>query len=342
MKKHLFLFTLLSLLAFTEVGWGKATVTLLVLPRPGISLSTNTLQDFGSVVIGSSSLEQQYTVSGLGVSSDIVNTPPLNFEISLTTGSGFTTSPITLTQLGGFVDATTIFVRFTPLSIGFKSNTIFVTSSGSSPQGVDVSGTGTEALPVELTSFSALLIKNKTINLTWQTAIEVNNYGFEVQRSQTPQAGQASNPKSETWEKIGFVNGHGNSNSPKKYSFIDSSPLAGKVQYRLKQIDIDGKFEYSAIVEVNVETPASFVLNQNYPNPFNPTTNISYEIPVKSNVVIKVYNVLGNEVATLLNEEKQPGNYQVKFDASKLSNGIYFYTIKTVGFTQSKKMILLK
>ena len=187
-------------------------------------------------------------------------------------------------------------------------------------------------LPVELTSFTAAL-NNSSVELYWNTATEVNNYGFNIERR----------TKSEEWQKIGFVQGHGNSNSPKEYSFVDKNPQVRKLQYRLKQIDFDGAYEYSDVVEVNYDAPVNFVLDQNYPNPFNPTTNISYEIPVKSNVAIKVYNVLGSEVATLLNEEKLPGRYQVEFKASHLPSGVYFYSINAAEYEPiMKKMILLK
>jgi len=114
------------------------------------------------------------------------------------------------------------------------------------------------------------------------------------------------------------------------------------LQYRLKQIDFDGKFEYSDVVEVNYDAPVKFVLDQNYPNPFNPTTKISYEIQVKANVVIKVYDVLGSEVVALLSEDKLPGRYQVEFNAPNLTSGIYFYSINAGEYKTIKKMILLK
>jgi len=195
----------------------------------------------------------------------------------------------------------------------------------------DFTGGETSALPVELTSFTALARGSK-VELNWQTATEVNNYGFNVEL-------RIANGE---WKKIGFVQGHGNSNSPKEYSFTDSSPLAGKVQYRLKQIDFDGRFEYSNIVEVNVKTPASFTLNQNYPNPFNPTSTIRYDIPKIGFVNISVYDILGKEIRVLVNEEKSPGHYEIIFDAKELASGIYFYTIKAADFTQSKKMIVMK
>jgi hypothetical protein len=199
------------------------------------------------------------------------------------------------------------------------------------------------ALPVELTSFTAA-VNNNVVELNWNTATEVNNYGFEIERLVISDKLLANSQKlnANSWSKIGFVQGHGNSNSPKEYSFVDKYFNGGKILYRLKQIDFDGAFEYSDVVEVEVEALKKFAVYQNYPNPFNPTTYISYDIPVKSNVVIKVYNVLGSEVAALVNEEKLPGRYLVEFNAPHLPSGIYFYSINAGEYKSIKKMILLK
>jgi len=191
-------------------------------------------------------------------------------------------------------------------------------------------------LPVELYTFTAKL-NGKEVELEWSTATEVNNYGFEIERAIVNGELRIAN-----WEKIGFVQGHGNSNSPKEYSFADNNSQPGKIQYRLKQIDFDGRFEYSWVVEVEVSAPSSFALEQNYPNPFNPVTKINYEVPANSFVQLKVYNMLGMEVATLVNEEKIAGTYEVKFDASNYSSGVYFYRLKSTGKDLTRKMILLK
>ncbi|MBX3007828.1 MAG: leucine-rich repeat protein [Melioribacteraceae bacterium] len=201
------------------------------------------------------------------------------------------------------------------------------------------------ALPVELTSFTASNTNGKVL-LNWQTATEVNNYGFEIERCKKQEA------RSETWEKIGFVQGHGNSNSPKNYSFTDSNPPSGKVQYRLKQIDYDGQFEYSEIIEATIDSPTNFALEQNYPNPFNPVTTIKYSIPNVgtgfSLSVLKVYDILGNEVATLVNEPQPAGNYEVKFDARNaehgpsMASGVYLYKLQVGSFVQTKKFVLMK
>lgn len=187
-------------------------------------------------------------------------------------------------------------------------------------------------LPVELNSFTACCFAN-VVYLNWQTETEVNNFGFEVERSSAENTG---------WKKIGFISGHGNSNSPKEYSFEDR-PAGGNVfRYRLKQIDTDGKFEYSHTIEVNLESPSEFALEQNFPNPFNPVTKIEFSIPADNNVQISVYDVLGREVAILLNEFKRAGIHRIEFDAENLTSGIYFYRIVSGSFTGLKKMVLLR
>ena len=186
-------------------------------------------------------------------------------------------------------------------------------------------------IPVELVSFTSSIINN-TISLNWITATELNNSGFDVEKS----------IDNINWDKIGFVSGNGTSSEVHNYSFIDQSPIAGSSRYRLKQIDFDGSFEYSNIVEVVFGTVSQFVLEQNYPNPFNPTTKINFSIKEKGNVELKVFDLLGSEIATLVNEEKTPGNHEVLFDASNLSSGVYLYTIKSGSFVQSRKMMLMK
>jgi len=177
---------------------------------------------------------------------------------------------------------------------------------------------------------------NGNVKLSWQTATEVNNYGFEIERSAV--SGQTS-----AWEKIGFVKGNGNSNSTKNYSFTDNAvSKSGKYAYRLKQIDNDGSFTYSQIVETDVTVNLSYLLGQNYPNPFNPTTKISYSIPETGLVTLKVYNIVGESVAELVNKTQEAGKYEIEFNGSSLSNGVYFYELKANGFTSVKKLMLLK
>jgi len=203
----------------------------------------------------------------------------------------------------------------------------------------NISGDGKQCnqlpLPVELTSFTAS-VKDNQVLLKWRTATEVNNYGFEILRY----------AQDDEWDLLGFVDGHGNSNSPKQYSFTDKNPIGGSVFiYRLKQIDNDGKYEYSDEIEVEI-IPDEFALYQNYPNPFNPSTKIRYQLPRESKVIIKIYDILGSEVITLLNEKKEPGVYEVEFNAQSaaggLPSGTYIYRIVADGFVETKKMVLLK
>ena len=221
----------------------------------------------------------------------------------------------------------------------------------------DISGSGTQCtqtpVPVELTTFTANVGGNNVL-LEWLTATEVNNYGFEIQKTSPlspPYEGGDAGGRG-GWEKIGFVEGHGNSNSPKQYSYTDKNPLGGSVFiYRLKQIDNDGSYEYSDEIEVEI-IPTEFALYQNYPNPFNPTTKIRYQLPQESKVIIKLYDILGAEVITLLNEKKEPGVYEVEFSAKggsasggnawNLSSGTYIYRIVAGSFVETKKMILMK
>ena len=144
------------------------------------------------------------------------------------------------------------------------------------------------------------------------------------------------------WEKIGFVQGNGNSNSPKDYSYLDNEVKSGNYTYRLKQIDNDGQFEYSDIITVDLGLPDNYFLSQNYPNPFNPTTRIDFSLPEKQMVSLRVYNLLGELVSELVNEEREAGNYSINFDASNLPSGIYFYSISSGNFNITKKMSLLK
>ncbi len=211
---------------------------------------------------------------------------------------------------------------------------------------------GPNPLSVELSSFNAER-KNESIFIEWTTQSEMDNYGFEIQRRQM---------ESDIWKNIGFVEGNGNTNIIHQYTFIDDSISGDNYFYRLKQIDSDGKYSLSKIIEVknNID---HYELYQNFPNPFNPNTKIRYtlapslskvervsdlssEIQTKTQggvkTILKVYDILSNEVATLVNEQKPAGNYEVEFDASHFSSGIYFYSLNAGDFFQTKKMILLK
>jgi Secretion system C-terminal sorting domain len=188
-----------------------------------------------------------------------------------------------------------------------------------------------QGVPVELTSFTAN-VGNSEVVLNWATATETNNKGFEVQRKS----------ENKDFEKIGFVAGFGTTTEHKSYSYTDSKVSAGNYTYRLKQTDFDGSFKYSKTIEVAVTNPDKFSLGQNYPNPFNPTTKISWQSPVSTLQILKVYDNLGRVVATLSNEYKPAGNYSVDFNASNLPSGVYYYKLTAGNFSSVKKMILLK
>ncbi len=180
-------------------------------------------------------------------------------------------------------------------------------------------------LPVELISFTGSLMNN-AITLTWETATEINNYGFKLER----------NIDNATWEQVTFIEGHGNSNSPKEYSFVDTDKLSGTVKYRLKQMDFDGSFEYSDIVEVEISSAKEFKLPQNYPNPFNPTTMVSYSLPTDSKVKIEITNMLGQSVKVLVNDNKSAGYYKTTWNAESLPSGIYFINITANGINSTQ------
>jgi hypothetical protein len=202
-------------------------------------------------------------------------------------------------------------------------------------------------VPVELVSFTAN-VQNINVTLSWITASEVNNSGFEIQKGHTSTSLSMTN-----WEIVDFVEGKGTTTEQQFYSFIDENLAAGKYQYRLKQIDFDGTFEYSNIIEVEVNIPNEFSLSQNYPNPFNPSTKIKYTVPQTplpfgqgQGVRLIVYDVLGNKIATLVNDERAPGVYEVEFQSAagnrQLASGVYYYQLKAGSYVETKKMIYLK
>lgn len=191
-------------------------------------------------------------------------------------------------------------------------------------------------LPVKVSEFSAV-VNSSDVKLNWTTESELNNTGFEVERS-------VFNEHSSVYTKIGFVKGYGNKYTPSRYEFEDRKMETGVYQYRLKQIDFNGNFEYFYMNgKVEVGVPVKFSLGQNYPNPFNPSTKIDFDLPVDSRVMLVVYDVTGREVARLINNEsKKPGYYTAEFDAGSFSSGVYFYRLSTEAFVQTRKMVVLR
>ena len=196
--------------------------------------------------------------------------------------------------------------------------------------------TGTTPLPVELTSFSANEINGKIL-LVWETATEINNTGFSIERS-------TDNIK---FSEVAFIKGKGTTTEKAGYSYTDKSVLSGKYYYRLKQVDFDGTYHYTKSIEVDMGLPRNYSLEQNYPNPFNPTTTIRFALPMDAKVNIKLYNTLGQEVANILNTNMNAGVHETVFNASNLSSGVYFYRLEAHGvdgsnFITTKRMILMK
>ena len=207
-------------------------------------------------------------------------------------------------------------------------------------------------VPVELISFTAYA-ENGGVRLTWITSTETNNKGFWVERSQrsnpparlvsdeSERAGEAG-VKSQKWEPITFIKGEGTSTEAHSYSYIDKNVLPGEYLYRLRQEDFDGSYKYSGVVIAFIGSPLVFSLEQNFPNPFNPTTKIRWQSPAAGRQTLKVFDVLGDEVATLVNEEKAAGTYEVNFRRGDLPSGVYFYQLIVGNYVQVRKMILLK
>jgi hypothetical protein len=200
-------------------------------------------------------------------------------------------------------------------------------------------------LPVELISLDAQT-KGSGVELAWKTATEMDNYGFEVERKTISGEQLTGNSKQRTvdsWVKVGFVEGGGTTNAPREYWFTDRNLTSGRYAYRLKQIDRDGAFKYSQSVEAEVGVaPKVFELSQNYPNPFNPSTTIEYSIVSSELVTVRVFDLLGREAASLVNERQEAGTYSVRLDASKLSSGFYYYTLSAGASVSTRRMLLLK
>jgi hypothetical protein len=204
--------------------------------------------------------------------------------------------------------------------------TVFVLATNN---GLGAYTIGDPALPVEMAPLAAF-VRGEAVELRWETATERGNAGWEIER------------RISDWEKVGFVEGGGNSNVPRSYAFVDHG-VSGSVVYRLRQIDRDGSFTYSNEVEVTVgRSAAQFELMQNYPNPFNAGTKFGFRIADEGLVTLTVYDVLGREVATVVNQQMAPGSYVVPWDADGVSSGIYFCTLRSGLHASTKKLMLAK
>jgi hypothetical protein len=198
-----------------------------------------------------------------------------------------------------------------------------------------------DVVPVELETFSALIINNSVI-LNWKTASETNNYGFEIYRR--------NNSEETDWLLAGFVQGFGTTTIPKQYSFINENLMIGEYSYKLKQIDFNGSYTfYSLNKTLNIFSPETFALQQNYPNPFNPATTISFSSKLMGHISLKVFNALGIQVETIFDGFREAGVYTESFDAAALPSGVYYYQLiikdptgEKIVFDQTKKMLLIK
>jgi glucose/arabinose dehydrogenase len=228
----------------------------------------------------------------------------------------------------------TLIITFSPSAVGNYADTLTINSNAAPPVvRIPLAGIGDNPLSVEWSSFTAIP-NAQGVKLLWETCCEVNNAGFEVERKQ---------PATD-WRVIGFVQGRGTTSEVQRYAFNDNAAPSGSVLYRLKQVDFDGAFSYSPIVETVVGAPATFALNQNYPNPFNPETRIGYRLPVASEVKLELYDVLGRKLATLVNARQEAGSYLIALNTQtlNLASGIYFYRLQAGNFVETKKMMLMK
>jgi hypothetical protein len=306
----------------------------------GLTVSSPVLA-FGNINLGnsanktvtlfnSSAPAEIVTVTGLtfsGPSADhffLVSQPTLPFDI-----------PASGNQI--------ITVQFMPYFTGAKTATLTITSNDETTpnDNVDLSGTGSDPLPVQLYSMTAEYFGSHVL-LIWYTATEINNYGFEVQKADTAQKEYQTILKS-------IIPGHGTTNSPQHYSYIDSTLSAGDWYYRLRQIDLDGTVHYSDGIRVSVltgvsekEMPSIYSVAQNYPNPFNPSTTIRYGLPNRSDVRLSVFNTLGQQVGLLENGEQEAGYHEVNFDASGLSSGVYLYRMQAGSYVETRKLLLVR
>lgn len=197
-----------------------------------------------------------------------------------------------------------------------------------------------DEIPVELTSFN-VAVNGNSVQISWATATELNNDGFEIQRAFV-HAELGKSP----YAPIVFIKGKGTTTEFNSYTYTDKQLAPGVYFYRLKQKDFEGTFEYSNEVAVEVLLPSEFSLQQNYPNPFNPNTVIDYSLAEKSDVRIVIYSILGEEITSLINMSKDAGYHKYHFDGAGLPSGTYIYQLQAKSdnrlFVESKKMILIK
>ncbi len=251
---------------------------------------------------------------------------PTSIAIFGSTGTNFITTDAGLTWMTKNTSAATLQGSHWSYDAGTSTYALFTVGTN----GAILKNT-LSIVPVELAAFSASVSGND-VSLSWTTATELNNQGFQIERKDA----------NGNWSEVAFVKGNGTKVSVTNYSFIDKGVKEGKYSYRLKQIDFDGSSSFSNLVEVEVGTPMTFALDQNYPNPFNPSTTISYRIPEAAAVTMRIFDVTGTEVATIVNTKQDAGSYTVNFDMTNFASGMYIYKIEAGNYSAVKKMMLMK
>lgn len=229
----------------------------------------------------------------------------------------------------------TLFIRFKNISGGLFNGSFSRLKYVTTNEPLQPPLPDTTALPVEMTELIALFEQNATgaqVRLTWKTFSETNNHGFEIQRSRDHLH----------YQTLGFIAGAGTTSAPRTYEYIDKEVSSGTYYYRIKQIDANGIVHFTDAQSVEVIAPTRYALHQNFPNPFNPTTEIVYHIKEKGEVSLVVYNILGREIATLVNSVQEAGIHHAVFTAAGIPSGVYFYRLRVNEFDQVRKMAVLK
>lgn len=318
-------FIVICFMALSSSQNAKAFVTIEIL---GQTVNGDTIPyEIGCGSLVSFSVEDVYSAYIRAYSSDFTRSVTLNYLVSPATSDLQFFAPLPQTGAPGSFVQTQMVFSGASLYSGFVR---FYANDGEDIAYCDLGIDWAE--PVELSSFVSVIMRND-VALNWTTSSEMNNARFEIERTSVI-AGQDS-----PWRKVGTVNGFGTSTVPRSYSYYDRGLNSGTYSYRLKQIDLNGHFEYHNLNnEVNIGTPTNFELSQNYPNPFNPSTQIDFQIPKDGNVNISLYDNSGKLVSTLTEGFKSAGYYSVIFNASNLSSGIYYYRLESQNFSQVKKM----
>jgi hypothetical protein len=310
--------------------------------------SYNIALNFNSALANGGTLTFTYLAATTGLATCTPTAPLVvsdggtpNLYLGSNAGSDvISTTPV---RIGRFRLTNTIPFGLVPPNINWDFAGIYITQVNINNSNLTVNTNHTNtltngvALPVELVSFTAEAARLGA-ELNWKTVSETNNTGFDVERMAA-----GSSKSSGVWTKIGSVAGAGTTSEPKEYTFTDKMLRGGSYSYRLKQIDRTGAFKYSPEAAVTIAVPKEFTLSQNYPNPFNPATNFDFTLPSTGRVTLKVYNTIGEEVASLFDGIAVAGEYQqATFDASKLASGIYFARLTYDGKSLLRKMLLMK